>query len=321
LLIDLKRVIRNVKPDIIQAGPIQRAAFLAALAGFRPLVSMSWGYDLLVDVNRNALWRWATRYTLQRSAALVGDCDTIRQRAMAFGMHPERIITFPWGIDLEHFTPHGHCLPPLYLESSPSEGKPSTHIGNDRQPFVILSTRSWEPIYGVDIIAQAFSQAAQELPGLRLILLGNGSQAAVLRGIFMKAGVLDRVYFRGQIAYAELPRYYRSADLYVSASHSDGTSISLLEALACGLPVLVADIPGNREWVTPGEQGWWFPDGDARALAEAMRKASEQPERLDPMRRAARQLAERRADWHKNFPELLKAYELAKSSFQNTTTR
>jgi 1,2-diacylglycerol 3-alpha-glucosyltransferase len=94
---------------------------------------------------------------------------------------------------------------------------------DDRQPFVILSTRSWEPIYGVDIIAQAFSQAAQELPGLRLILLGNGSQAAVLRGIFMKAGVLDRVYFRGQIAYAELPRYYRSADLYVSASHSDGT--------------------------------------------------------------------------------------------------
>ncbi len=60
LLLDLKRVIRLVKPDLIQAGPLQRSAFLVALAGFRPLVSMSWGYDLLVDAGKNPAWRWAT---------------------------------------------------------------------------------------------------------------------------------------------------------------------------------------------------------------------------------------------------------------------
>ncbi len=51
LLNDLRRVIRLVKPDMIHAGPVQRSAFLAALAGFHPLVSMSWGYDLLHDAN------------------------------------------------------------------------------------------------------------------------------------------------------------------------------------------------------------------------------------------------------------------------------
>jgi glycosyltransferase involved in cell wall biosynthesis len=240
LLPDLKRVIRQVKPDLIQAGPIQRAAFLAALTGFHPLLSMSWGYDLLVDANRNAAWRWATRFTLKHSDAMVGDCQTIRQLAVAHGMPDERIVTFPWGIDLEHFAP----LPP-----SPAQEQ-DENAGSSR-PFVILSTRGWESIYGVDIIARAFVTAARQCAELQLIMLGNGSLATTLRRMFAKGNVEEQVVFPGQVKYSELPRYYQRADLYVSASHSDGSSISLLEAMACGKPVLVSDIPGNREWVTP----------------------------------------------------------------------
>ena len=100
---DLRRVIRQVKPDLIHAGPVQRSAFLVALAGFHPLVSVSWGYDLLHDAQINPFWHWATRYTLHHSDAFVGDCDTIRKLAISFGMLDERIVTFPWGIDLTHF--------------------------------------------------------------------------------------------------------------------------------------------------------------------------------------------------------------------------
>jgi glycosyltransferase involved in cell wall biosynthesis len=64
--------------------------------------------------------------------------------------------------------------------------------------------------------------------------------------------------------------------VYISASHSDGTSISLLEAFATGTPVIVPDIPGNREWVTPGENGWLFPDGDVQALASTIMNAVDQ---------------------------------------------
>jgi glycosyltransferase involved in cell wall biosynthesis len=115
---------------------------------------------------------------------------------------------------------------------------------------VILSTRGWEPIYGVDIIARAFVTAAQQCPELQLIMLGNGSLAASLRQIFARGNVEEQVMFPGQVKYSDLPRYYQMADLYVCASHSDGSSISLLEAMACGKPVLVSDIPGNREWVS-----------------------------------------------------------------------
>ena len=298
LLASLKRVIHAVQPDLIQSGPLQTAALLVALTGYRPLVSMSWGYDLLFDADRNALWRWATRYTLSHSAVMIGDCNTIRQRARKFGMADERIVTFPWGVDLDHFNVvTGDCGATLECSNTPT--------------LTLLSTRNWEPIYGVDLIAKAFVQAAQQRPELRLILLGDGSQAGLLRQVFTRGGVLDKVHFPGQVSQADLPDYYRAADLYVSASHSDGSSISLLEAMACGRPALVSDIPGNLEWVEPGVQGWWFPDGDSNALAQAILHAVDNRERLPEMGCAARLLAEQRADWKKNFQQLLKAYEFA----------
>jgi glycosyltransferase involved in cell wall biosynthesis len=150
-------------------------------------------------------------------------------------------------------------------------------------------------------------------------MLGNGSQAGLLRRILATGGLNNpsdypRVLFPGQIGYEDLPRYYRSVDLYISASHSDGTSISLLEAMACGCPVLVSDIPGNREWVEQGVNGWLFPDGDAQALAQAINQAVEQRNRLSEMGKAARRTAEQRADWKSNFPQLERAFEIAKNS-------
>jgi glycosyltransferase involved in cell wall biosynthesis len=163
----------------------------------------------------------------------------------------------------------------------------------------------------VDVIARAFVLAARQHPELRMLMLGNGSQAVELRQTFIKAGVQDRVLFPGQVRQSDLPRLYRAADLYISASHSDGTSISLLEAMACGRPALVSDIPGNREWITPGENGWLFPDGDADALAQSIILAIKERDKLAEMGKAARNLAQQRADWEKNFQTMLSVYELA----------
>lgn len=295
LLPRLMRVIRKVKPDLVQAGPLQTSALLVALSGYRPLVSMSWGYDLLIDAQRNALWRWATRFALSHSAALVGDCETIRQKAMTFGMPAKRIVTFPWGVDIQRY--------------SPDKRQPGSMV----QVFTLLSTRSWEPLYGVDVLAQAFVQAALECSDLHLLMLGNGSLAARLRQVFLQAGVQEQVSFPGQVSQQDLPRYYRLADVYLSASHSDGTSISMLEAMACGRPVLVSDIPGNREWVNAGENGWLFRDGDAASLSQAILEAVEQRARLPEMGRKARALVEQRGDWERNFPKLFEAYDLALS--------
>lgn len=292
LLFSLRKVIREVEPDLIHAGPIQSCALLVALLRFRPLISMSWGYDLLQDADRNGMWRKATEYTLRFSNLLITDCETVSRKANLLGMPLSKMVTFPWGVDLTKFTPGDY--PP----------------GEEKQ-FTLISTRAWEPIYGVDILAKAFVKAADQLPQLKLIMLGNGSQSGYLHEMFNRAGLMDRVSLPGQVRQVDLPQYYHMADIYVSASHIDGSSVSLMEALACGRPVLVSDIPGNREWVEPGIHGWWFKDGEVDVLAETIIKAVNQPQKLSNMSREARKLAEERADWKENFPLLLEAYEAA----------
>ena len=166
----------------------------------------------------------------------------------------------------------------------------------------------------MDVLARAFVKVAQQREDVSLLLLGGGSQAQTIRQILMNGGVFERVQFGGQISQTDLPRWIHMADIYISPSHVDGSSVSLMEALACGLPALVSDIPANKEWVSEGVNGWLFPDGDAEALAEKILAAIAQRKKFAKSAEAARKLAEERADWKKNFAVLLKAYERLSNS-------
>ena len=289
LTLDLRRLIKHIQPDLIHAGPIQTCAFLAALSGFRPILTMSWGYDLVMDADKSAWMRWLTRYTLQHSAFFISDANVSREKAIRFGMDPEKTEIFAWGTDIEHFTPK---LPsPL-----------------NRPTFTLFCNRTLEEIYGVDVLAKAFARVAAQNPGVDLILLGGGSQGAKIRQVLMHGGVLERVHFGGHVSHADLPRWYHMADLYISPSHVDGSSVSLMEALASGLPCLVSDIPGNREWIEDGVNGWLFQDGNVEDLAEKITFAIKNRKMFKTIGEAARRTAEQKADWKKNFGKLLEVY-------------
>lgn len=292
----LGALLQELKPQLVHAGPLQGPAWLAARTGFSPLVSMSWGSDLLVEADKNRLMRWRTTFILSKTTVLLADCRAVANKAASFRFPPERIKVFPWGVDLDFFVPEGTA--------------PLRRRLKWQKSLVFLCSRSMEPLYGVDVVVQAFTRMAATHPKARLLLMGTGSQEGLLRAMVSDAGVDDRVYFGGFAPLQDLPGIYRSADVYVSASHSDGSSVSLMEALACGKPALVSDIPGNREWIQPGEQGWLFKDGNSEELAARMSEICENGVDANSSLNA-RQLAEKRADWKQNFRQLLNAYDLA----------
>jgi len=295
LIFDFRRLTREIKPDLIHAGPIQTCAFIAILSGFRPVLTMSWGFDLMDDVHKSKWMEWVTRYTLKRSTFFTSDANVTREMAVKYGMNPEKTVVFPWGVDLEHFSPT-------------TDYRPSTMGDRPLSAVTLFCNRSWEPRYGVDVLARAFVKVAGQNENVDLILLNGGSQGVNIRRILQSGGVLDRVTFGGQVSQTDLPRWYHMTDLYISPSHVDGSSVSLMEALACGLPCLVSDIPANKEWVVENENGWLFRDGDADHLAEKILAAISQREELPKIGRASRRSAEMRADWKKNAEALMNVY-------------
>ena len=308
LVLDFRRIVNRIKPDIVHAGPIQTCSFIAVLSGFRPILTKSWGYDLVKDAESSKWMQWVTRYTLKRSAFFTSDANVTRDKAVSFGLNPENIVVFPWGVNIERFHPVKAEGRRMKAEKTKSKKKLSVSSKQSKE-VTLFCSRTWEPIYGVDVLAKAFVKVAQHNPDVNLLLLGGGSQGARIRQILTNGGVMERVHFGGQVGQRDLPRWYHMADIYISPSHVDGSSVSLLEALACGMPCLVSDIAGNKEWVDEGVNGWLFRDGNADDLADKILLAIKSKRSWGRIGKSARKIAEERADWKSNFGKLLEAYE------------
>ena len=236
--------------DIIVAGPLTTCT--SHLVGLDvPLVGLSWGFDLHEmahdKINSDLSW-------MVGLAGLIVDSEPTRSIAEDLGVSRDRIELIPWGVDLDLFDPAG-----------PRAAHPELPM-NSR---VVLSARSHEPLYRVGDIVTAFERARSlENDDVYLVVLNDGPLAEEMR-----ADAGDHTLFLGRVSERELAAWLRRSDLYVSASETDGSSVTLLQAMACGTPVLVSDIPGNREWVHAGRTGSIFPLGDVGALTQALTTA------------------------------------------------
>jgi glycosyltransferase involved in cell wall biosynthesis len=139
----------------------------------------------------------------------------------------------------------------------------------------LLSARNLEPHYRVDVILNAFALLRERYPDATLTVAGYGSEEARLRRL--AAGLGDAVRFAGRVEPEGMPALYDAADVFVNASVVDNQPVSVLEALAAGLPVVstgAGDIPAM---VRDGETGLLVPSDDPAALADAVTRLLEQP--------------------------------------------
>jgi glycosyltransferase involved in cell wall biosynthesis len=295
------RVLERVRPDVVHAGPVPTGGYLAALADARPRVVMSWGSDVLVEAEQGPEWAFATHTALDGADRFVCDCETVLFRAREYAaIAGGKVVLIPWGTEPARFRP----------AEAPSPVRAELLGGGADDAFLVLCTRSWEPVYGIDTLIEGFRRAHAAHPRLRLVLAGGGSLAGDVDRRIRDAGLEAVVHRPGAIGHDRLPEWFRAADLYASCAHSDGTSVSLLEAMATALPVLVTDISSNREWVVPGRNGWLAPPGDAAAVADALVDAARMDDdarRMMGIRNRA--TVEARADWAVNGRVLLAAYD------------
>lgn len=261
------------------------------------LVGLSWGYDLVeLDAHGQDL-HW-----LASLNGLIVDSRANEAIASAAGLNAGRITFLPWGVDLEDFpfrdSPEGASIP----------GVP------DDAPLV-LSLRAHEALYRVDDIVVAFAQMTSHEEGrgpindAHLIIGHAGSLTDALRAQVTELGMADRVHFIGSIPETRLAPLLRRADCYVTAARVDGTSVTLLQAMASGTPVIASESAGNRGWIEDGVSGTTFPIGDTAALAAAMQRTLRDAPTQSTHR--ARLLVEQEADWHANLVRLRDAMAAA----------
>jgi glycosyltransferase involved in cell wall biosynthesis len=282
-------MLKEIRPDLVHAGWVQSTGYAAALSGVHPLFLMPWGSDILVWPARSWRDRRKARIALRAADAIACDAEIVKQRIMELsGVAADRVSVFPWGVDLDRFHP---------APAAPS-----------RPPTVVMTRQMRDP-YGVLDFAGAFPALRATVPEARLLLVGDGVQRPEVEAVLRPLGDCWRI--AGAVDNAAMPGLLGSGDVYASNSTTDGTSVSLLEAMACALPVVVTDLPANREWITEGENGFLVPVGDAPAMTDRIAHLLADPALRKTMGARNLAIARERADWKINARKMLEGYEAA----------
>jgi len=267
-----RRFVEGLAPDIVHAHYVTSYGYLAARVGRQPLVMTAWGSDLLVTPKHNPLLRALTGWTLRRADLVTGDSNDLVEAARAYRPRApvERIH---WGVDLDRFG------------AAPWAGKSG---------FGIVSLRSWEPNYRIEVIVEACAQLLKRRPGLplRLHLLGGGPLETALRAQVQALGLQAQVTFHGRVGDAEMQAVMAGCKVSVSVPESDATSVAMLESMACGLAVVASDLPANREWLGDADD-LRVPVGDAAGLCAALDRLADDDARARRLGQINRQRIER----------------------------
>lgn len=286
----LRQIIDDFRPDVISALFIPDYGWLATLADRHPLAVSAWGSDILIAPRKSALHRRRIISVLRSADLLFADAECLGAEMKCLGAPPERIRIIPLGVE------------PEWLEAGERR---TPHTG---AAFAVISTRRLEPLYRVSVFLNALAKLD---PGsgnrFRATIVGDGSERAALESQARSLGLgapPGRIEFTGSVTADEMKTRLTDADIYVSCSESDGTSVSLLEAMAVGCFPIVTDLPANREWITPGGNGLLFPVGDADALVSAIHQASADSGLRQRAHKSNLEIISQRALWPDNMTQV-----------------
>jgi len=285
ILLSIPRIrteIRRFKPHVVNALFVPNYGWAGALAGSHPLVVSAWGSDVLVSPRKSALHRRRVSWTIRKADLLFADAMVITERMAELGAAREKIVTVPLGVD-----------PALLDRPRAAHEKPSV--------YTVVTNRRFESLYrNEDFVEAGIRLTGENSQAFRFELIGDGPLREGSMRRVREAGMTEVIRFQTFLPADELYRTLCGADIFVSCSESDGTSVSLLEAMALGLYPIVTDIPANREWITDRVNGRLFPVGDARSLAEVIRDVAAGRETWPDVQRRNREVISARALWPEN---------------------
>ena len=226
------------------------AAAILAQRTRRPLVITARGSD--INVIGNLPWpRRMILWAVRQSAVVITVSEALRRRLLELGAPADKVRTLRNGVDLDFFSP-ADC------EAA------RRAIGCER--FTLLSVGRLVAGKGHELVIRALAL----MPDAGLIIVGEGPLCGQLETVARECGVTDRVRFTGALAPPMVREHYRAADVLILASQSEGMPNVVLEALACGTPVIATDVGGVSEILVNGVSGTLLTERTPQAICSAV---------------------------------------------------
>ncbi len=291
----IRRLVRRINPDILHAHNLSNYGSTGYLLHFPIFVVTAWGSDILVEPKKSLYSRIMVKLILNSAKLITGDSNAVRYECLKYCNQPEKAKVILWGVDLSTFHEmEDHCR----------EKREKTKI-------TIISTRNFRPVYNIDIIIESIPYVTAKYPDVKYVLKNsNPEQVAKFQQIARSLNVTEFVDFVCRyFEFHEFPEFLYGADIFISIPSSDSSSTLLLEAMACGLPVIVSDIPANHEWIIDGWNGLIVPVRNPEKLADAILHLIENPDLMQLFGKRNAQIIRDRTDREKHMAYMEDLYK------------
>ncbi|MEK6303075.1 MAG: glycosyltransferase [Acidobacteriota bacterium] len=298
--LEVRKAVRDFRAQILHAHYINESGWLAALSGIRPFVVTAWGSDVYLAPIQSRLARVLTPWTVRRADYVTADSMDQVARLCAMGRATGTTEMITWGVDLDRFTGRNGMM-----------WRRKNSIEPDQ--IVILSPRQWIDNSNIEVILEAFSLARAAQPRALLVVKRMSDTGSAIRerleARIQALGIADSTLVIGEMPEQELAEMYAGADVTVSVCASDGTPVSVLEAMASESAMIVSNLPSLAEWIEPEVSGLLVQAGDVQQLCQSILRLSEDVALRSLVGKNARRVVEDRADRRVNLQKVEAKYE------------
>ncbi|TDY52006.1 glycosyltransferase involved in cell wall biosynthesis [Aminivibrio pyruvatiphilus] len=284
--IAFKKILREIKPDVMNAHYASGYGTLARFSGFSPYVLSVWGSDVYDFPYKSSLHKRIIRKNLLAADRICSTSKVMAEQVRFLCPEISRIEITPFGIDTGIFKP--------------------AFRNQQTNTITIGTVKTLAPKYGIDTLLHAFAYIKERMVkkdspvNLRLMIVGGGPQERELKLLSEKLHISKNCTWIGKIPNHEVPKYLNQIDIYVALSRSESFGVAILEASACGLPVVVSDAGGLPEVVVNGVTGFVVRRESPEEAGEAIMRIVENTDLRESMGRKGVEHVKSLYDWQEN---------------------
>jgi len=230
-----------VEPDIVHAHWLPEFGWMAARERLTPLVCSAWGSDVF---GVHGIGRNRSKRALQGSNLVLADSVPLARATRDLAERDISVEVVRWGLDLQSFAP-GDSM------------EARARLGIAHRGPLIASVRGFNPVYNPELLLEAFAAVRSRVHAHLLFkfpLESASKEAERVKAAINQLGISEAVTMLGNLPFERLPDVYRAADVIVSIASTDSSPRSVWEALACGRPVVVSDLPWARDELAPDRE-------------------------------------------------------------------
>mgnify|MGYP001627892974 CR=1 FL=1 len=249
----LRSKLKELAPDLVHSMYAFGHSFLARMAAYKPHIVSVFGSDIYDDTEKNFIYKRIVKDNILKADVVCSTSNVMGQRIKEVIEREININITPFGVDIQRFDKIEGCK-------------------KDKSEFVIGTVKKLEDKYGVDVLIKSFALFVDKYPKLntRLIIVGEGSKKQELVLLAKELEVLDKCEFIGFVKYNEVPIWLQKMHVFMELSRliSESFGVSVIEAMACKLPVIVSNVGGLKEVVDDKKTGIIIPNENYKVASE-----------------------------------------------------